>query len=165
MGNLFSSTLKMEAIRSSETSVNTTSTRRHIPEDSFLHSHRRENLKSYIGVQCLPECERVNAEMSGLPHCFVLSRLSVNMGECLHNKLQVHLNLMKRLQWPVAGGSSATDAKIVPSRQSEANIAALVFGLLSSEKHIEAYVGNTKGRRVRSGRIDPHILEIGTSLK
>jgi hypothetical protein len=37
----------MEAIRSSETSVNTISTRHHIPEDCFLHSHRRENLKSY----------------------------------------------------------------------------------------------------------------------
>jgi hypothetical protein len=33
--------------RSSETSVNTTSTRCHIPEDCFLHSHCRENLKSY----------------------------------------------------------------------------------------------------------------------
>jgi hypothetical protein len=31
-----SSTLKMEAIRSSETSVNTISTRRHIPEVGFL---------------------------------------------------------------------------------------------------------------------------------
>jgi hypothetical protein len=41
------STLKMKAIRSSETSVHTSSTRRHIPEDCFLHSHRRENLKSY----------------------------------------------------------------------------------------------------------------------
>jgi hypothetical protein len=40
------STLKMEAIRSSETSVHTRSTRRHIPEDGILHSHRRENLKS-----------------------------------------------------------------------------------------------------------------------
>jgi hypothetical protein len=30
---LFSSTLKMEAIRSSETSINIISTRRHIPED------------------------------------------------------------------------------------------------------------------------------------
>jgi hypothetical protein len=39
----------MEAIRSSETSVqSTTSTRRHTPEDGILHSHRRENLKSYI---------------------------------------------------------------------------------------------------------------------
>jgi hypothetical protein len=41
------STVKMEAIRSSETSVHTRSTRRHIPGDGILHSHRRENLKSY----------------------------------------------------------------------------------------------------------------------
>jgi hypothetical protein len=37
----------MEAIRSSETSVNTISTPCHIQEDSFLHSCHRENLKSY----------------------------------------------------------------------------------------------------------------------
>jgi hypothetical protein len=43
------STLKVEAIRSSETSVQSTrSTQRHIPEDDILHSHRRENLKSYM---------------------------------------------------------------------------------------------------------------------
>jgi hypothetical protein len=42
------STLKMEAIRSSETAFHTRSTRRHIPEDGILHSYRRENLKSYI---------------------------------------------------------------------------------------------------------------------
>jgi hypothetical protein len=42
------STLKMEAIRSSETSVHTRSTRRYIPEDGILHSRRRENLKSYL---------------------------------------------------------------------------------------------------------------------
>jgi hypothetical protein len=34
----------MEAICFSETSVHTRSTRRHIPEDGILHSHRRENL-------------------------------------------------------------------------------------------------------------------------
>jgi hypothetical protein len=39
-------TLKMESIRSSETSVNNIFTRRHIPEDGILHSHCRENLKS-----------------------------------------------------------------------------------------------------------------------
>jgi hypothetical protein len=37
----------MEAIRSSEKTVNILSTRRHIPEDGFIHSHPRENLKSY----------------------------------------------------------------------------------------------------------------------
>jgi hypothetical protein len=41
-------TLKMQAIRSSETSVHTRSTRHHIPENGILHSHRRENLKFYI---------------------------------------------------------------------------------------------------------------------
>jgi hypothetical protein len=42
------STLKMEAIRSSETSVQfTRSTRPHVTEDGILHSHRLQNLTSY----------------------------------------------------------------------------------------------------------------------
>jgi hypothetical protein len=41
-------TLKKEAVRSSETSVITRTERRNIPEGTILHSHRRENLKSYI---------------------------------------------------------------------------------------------------------------------
>jgi hypothetical protein len=41
-------TLMMEAIRSSETSVLTRVKRRNIPDDGILHSHTRENLKSYI---------------------------------------------------------------------------------------------------------------------
>jgi hypothetical protein len=40
--------LIMEALISSETSVRTRVTLRNIREDAFLHSHRRENLKSYV---------------------------------------------------------------------------------------------------------------------
>jgi hypothetical protein len=42
--------MMMEAIRSTEVSILTRATRRHVPEDGILHSDRHENLEFYIAL-------------------------------------------------------------------------------------------------------------------
>jgi hypothetical protein len=51
----------MEAVSPSETSFLTTVTRRNIPEDGILHSHRRGNLKSRKGMY--RKCAKYNGVM------------------------------------------------------------------------------------------------------
>jgi hypothetical protein len=67
-----SSTLKMEAISSSEKSFETQrTTRRHIPEDDTLQNHRCENVKSYVlTTACVPSTTEFSA-LFFLTFCFL----------------------------------------------------------------------------------------------
>jgi hypothetical protein len=55
--SLFPSTLMMEALRSSATSVYTRPKLRSIAQDDILHSHRLENLKSCMAIDLLVQMQ------------------------------------------------------------------------------------------------------------
>jgi hypothetical protein len=78
----------MEAIRSSEMSVHTRFTRPHIPEDGILHSHRHENLKSYMDISLLNQTDgsllRVLTFPEIVEHIVINVRAHYEM--CLHTR-------------------------------------------------------------------------------
>jgi hypothetical protein len=88
----------MEAICSSETSVETQrTTRRHIPEkDDTLHNHRCENLKSYKILQ--------NS------HC-----LSAGMHNFIYHKITINIKIMLRDPSIYNGGDSVAERRQVAS--------------------------------------------------
>jgi hypothetical protein len=54
--------------------VVTRATRRNNPEDTILHSHRRENLKSYIATEVL--CEEIQNKKKGKEILCISSQLA-----------------------------------------------------------------------------------------
>jgi hypothetical protein len=81
----YSSTLKMEAIYSSEMSVDfQQNTRRYIPEHNTLHNHHCENLKSYTGI-----------------HWFNSKKINLQI-DWFNNQLTINWQLTKNCTQPTA---------------------------------------------------------------
>jgi hypothetical protein len=58
-------TLMMQALSSSETSVLARATQRNVPKDGILHSHRRENFKSYVYERSFKSYKKRTRRVSG----------------------------------------------------------------------------------------------------
>jgi hypothetical protein len=89
-----------EALGSSETSVLTRATRRNIPEDTILHSHRRENLKSYIENICYDFLNGIyTAKLNVLILLEVYTQTHVDSPLCfILNPIRVKFNIQLRPQ-------------------------------------------------------------------
>jgi hypothetical protein len=88
----------MEALRSSETSVLTRATRRNIPEDAILHSHRRENLKSYLILTGWSLYQRPNVS----PVCYELGSYIPNDVILLSHRRENLKSYMPLTGWSLA---------------------------------------------------------------
>jgi hypothetical protein len=72
----------MGALCTSETSVLIRAIRHNIPEDTILHSHRRENPKSYVEYKRF--CREREREHRGLYKYTVANRIYSQYGICRH---------------------------------------------------------------------------------
>jgi hypothetical protein len=86
--------------------VLTRATRRNIPEDTILHSHRRENLKSpeHVSTQWRRD------------HCLVLPRIEPLFLGCLgHGMLSSSVNTLCNDSLNVCGNSSIASRNYAPT--------------------------------------------------
>jgi hypothetical protein len=79
------STVTLVRTRSSETLVLTAATQRNIPEDSILHSHRRENLNSYIALTGWALSRRRNASPVRYEICFYIPEDAILLSHSREN--------------------------------------------------------------------------------
>jgi hypothetical protein len=105
-------TLMKEALGSSETSGLTRAIWRNIPEDTILHSHRRENLKSYknkfslvnasyqlVKTFCLPVCSLRHKNQNMQKYSFVYNFVFVRkLASDIMGKLELRLSESRMLR-------------------------------------------------------------------
>jgi hypothetical protein len=96
---VYSSTLKMEAIFSSETSLNfQRNIQRYIPEGSTLHNHRCENLRSYILCHFVTD-SLYNISIPGKAHRQVLQHWALQRITILLASVSFDKDLSWRIYW------------------------------------------------------------------
>jgi hypothetical protein len=72
-GDFWDATLMMGTLHSSETYHLVRATRRNISEDAILHSHRRENLKSYVTIPFYHYHTAASDLSGGVVHCCLVT--------------------------------------------------------------------------------------------